>query len=71
MAWDVEDLEATVEELRRRGVVLEEYDLPGLRTVNGIAQVTGNYPSRGGLGEKAACFQDSEGNLLGLGQAIR
>jgi catechol 2,3-dioxygenase-like lactoylglutathione lyase family enzyme len=71
MGWEVYDLEATVAELRRRGVVFEEYDLPGLRTVNGIAEVAGNYPSRGGVGEKAAWFRDSEGNLLGLGQAIR
>ena len=71
MAWDVDDLEATVKELRRRGVVFEEYDLPGLKTVDGIAAVTGNYPSKGGVGEKAAWFRDSEGNLLGIGQAIR
>jgi catechol 2,3-dioxygenase-like lactoylglutathione lyase family enzyme len=71
MGWEVEDLEATVAELRRRGVVFEEYDLPGLRTVNGIAEVAGNYPSRGGVGEKAAWFRDSEGTLLGLGQAMR
>jgi catechol 2,3-dioxygenase-like lactoylglutathione lyase family enzyme len=71
MAWEVDDLQATVAELRRRGVVFEEYDLPGLRTVNGIAEVTGHYPSRGGVGEKAAWFRDSEGNLLGIGQALR
>ena len=71
MGWEVDDLEATVAELRRCGVVFEEYDLPGLRTVNGIAEVAGNYPSRGGVGEKAAWFRDSEGNLLGIGQAIR
>lgn len=29
MGWQVEDLEAEVAELRRRGVVFEEYDLPG------------------------------------------
>jgi catechol 2,3-dioxygenase-like lactoylglutathione lyase family enzyme len=71
MGWEVDDLVATVAELRRRGVDFEEYDLPGLRTVNGIAEVAGNYPSRGGVGEKAAWFRDSEGNLLGIGQAIR
>jgi catechol 2,3-dioxygenase-like lactoylglutathione lyase family enzyme len=71
MAWEVEDLEAVVAELRRRGVVLEAYDLPGLRTADGIAQVAGNYPSKGGIGERAAWFRDSEGNLLGLGQPIR
>src|SRR5919106_408538 len=56
MGWEVEDIEATVEWLRGRGVVFEEYDFPGLRTVNGIAEVTGNYPSKGGVGEKAAWF---------------
>ena len=71
MAWEVEDLHATVTELRRRGVVLEEYDLLGLKTVGGIAEVQGNYPSKGGKGEKAAWFRDSEGNLLAVGQAIR
>lgn len=71
LGWEVEDIAATVTELRARGVVFEEYDLPGLKTVNGIAQVAGNYPSRGGLGERAAWFRDSEGNLLGIGQPIR
>jgi catechol 2,3-dioxygenase-like lactoylglutathione lyase family enzyme len=71
MAWEVDDLEATVAELRRRGVVFEEYDLPGLKTTGGIAVVSGNYPSRGGAGEKAAWFRDSEGNMLGIGQPVR
>jgi catechol 2,3-dioxygenase-like lactoylglutathione lyase family enzyme len=70
MAWEVEDLQATVNELRRRGVVFEEYDLPGLKTMDGIAEIEGNYPSKGGRGERAAWFRDSEGNLLGIGQAI-
>src|SRR5918993_5046573 len=70
MGWEVEDIEATVERLRARGVVFEEYDLPGLRTVNYIAEVAGNYPSKGGVGEKAAWFRDSEGNLFGIGQPI-
>jgi catechol 2,3-dioxygenase-like lactoylglutathione lyase family enzyme len=71
LAWEVEDIQATVADLRARGVVFEEYDLPDLKTVNGIAQVDGNYPSRGGRGERAAWFRDSEGNLLGIGQPIR
>src|SRR5215207_8072724 len=45
MAWEVEDIEATAAELRDRGVVFEEYDFPGLRTIDGIAEVAGNYPS--------------------------
>jgi catechol 2,3-dioxygenase-like lactoylglutathione lyase family enzyme len=71
MGWKVADIDATVAELRARGVVFEEYDLPGLRTVDGIAEVEGNYPSSGGKGERAAWFRDSEGNLLGIGQPVR
>jgi catechol 2,3-dioxygenase-like lactoylglutathione lyase family enzyme len=70
MAWQVDDIEAVVAELKRRGVVLEEYDLPGLTTVDGIAEVPGNYPSKGGVGERAAWFRDSEGNLLAIGQPL-
>jgi catechol 2,3-dioxygenase-like lactoylglutathione lyase family enzyme len=67
MAWTVDDIEAVVTELRGRGVEFEEYDFPGLRTVNGIVDVAGNYPSAG-TGERGAWFRDSEGNLLGIGQ---
>jgi catechol 2,3-dioxygenase-like lactoylglutathione lyase family enzyme len=70
MAWEVDDIDAVVGELRSRGVVFEEVDVPGLRTVEGIAEVEGNYPSAGGVGERAAWFRDSEGNLLGIGQAV-
>ncbi|HET8822835.1 MAG TPA: VOC family protein [Thermoleophilaceae bacterium] len=69
MGWEVDDIEATVRELRARGVVFEAYDLPGLTTVDGIAEVEGNYPSKGS-GERAAWFRDSEGNMLGIGQPI-
>jgi catechol 2,3-dioxygenase-like lactoylglutathione lyase family enzyme len=71
MGWEVPDLRATVRALRARGVVFEEYDLPGLKTIDGIAEVAGNYPSKGGVGELAAWFRDSEGNLLGIGQPLR
>jgi catechol 2,3-dioxygenase-like lactoylglutathione lyase family enzyme len=71
MAWEVPDLRATVRALRARGVVFEAYDLPGLKTIDGIAEVAGNYPSKGGVGELAAWFRDSEGNLLGIGQPVR
>jgi catechol 2,3-dioxygenase-like lactoylglutathione lyase family enzyme len=68
LAFEVENIDAVVKELRRRGVVFEEYDLPGLKTVDGIATVEGNYPSKGGVGERGAWFKDSEGNLIGIGQ---
>jgi catechol 2,3-dioxygenase-like lactoylglutathione lyase family enzyme len=70
MGWEVDDIEAAVRELRERGLVFEEYDIPGLTTVDGIADVEGNYPSKGGIGERAAWFRDSEGNILGIGQPI-
>jgi predicted enzyme related to lactoylglutathione lyase len=58
--WQVDDVEAEVAELRARGVVFEEYDMPGLKTVNGIATAGGN---------KAAWFKDSEGNILAVIQS--
>ena len=70
MGLEVADLEATVAELRGRGVVFEEYDLPNMKTVNGIVEVAGNYPSKG-TAERGAWFRDSEGNLLAIGQSIR
>jgi catechol 2,3-dioxygenase-like lactoylglutathione lyase family enzyme len=71
MAWEVDDIEATVTALKERGVVFEEVDLPGLRTVDGIAEISGNYPSKGATGERGAWFRDSEGNMLGIGQPVR
>ena len=70
MGFEVDNIEDIVATLRGYGVEFEEYDLPGLKTVNGIAEIDGNYPSHGGVGEKAAWFRDSEGNLLGIGQSI-
>jgi catechol 2,3-dioxygenase-like lactoylglutathione lyase family enzyme len=70
MGWEVEDLAAAMAALRSRGVVFEEYDLPGLETRDGVADIVGNYPSKG-RGERGAWFRDSEGNLLGIGQPVR
>jgi catechol-2,3-dioxygenase len=38
-SWRVSDVAAEVAELRSRGVEFEEYDGPGLKTVDGIADV--------------------------------
>jgi predicted enzyme related to lactoylglutathione lyase len=59
--WKVDDVEAEVNALRARGVRFEEYDYPGLKTVNGIATVGG---------AKTAWFKDSEGNILAIVQSI-
>src|SRR5688572_22255521 len=60
--WQVSDVEAEVRELRAKGVVFEEYDLPGLKTVNGI-MTAGN--------SKAAWFTDSEGNIMAIIQSTK
>ncbi len=57
--WETKHIEKEVADLRARGVVFEEYDLPGLKTVNGIATTGSN---------KAAWFKDTEGNILGIVQ---
>ena len=69
LAFEVDDIEAVVSELRARGVEFESFDFPGLSTVEGIADIDGNYPSKGAA-ERGAWFRDSEGNLLGIGQPV-
>lgn len=56
----VDDVVAVVEDLRARGVVFEEYDMPMLKTVDGIADM-------GPMG-KGAWFKDSEGNTINIAQ---
>ncbi|MFI6124752.1 VOC family protein [Streptomyces sp. NPDC051064] len=70
MGWQVDDIEAVVSELQRRGVEFETVDLPGFGTRGGIAEIEGNYPSKGARGERGAWFRDSEGNMLGIGQPV-
>lgn len=58
-AFIVDDIESVVRGLRERGLVFEEYDLPGVKTRNGIAE----------LGpDKSAWFKDPDGNLLNISQ---
>jgi predicted enzyme related to lactoylglutathione lyase len=60
--WSVEDVEREVAELKSRGVKFEEYDEPGMKTVNGILNAGG---------AKAAWFKDSEGNTMAIVQESR
>jgi len=69
MAFDVVDIEDAVRELRLRGVEFDDVDAPGMRTVEKIADIDGNYPSKG-TAERGAWFRDSEGNLIGIGQTV-
>lgn len=54
----VDDVEATVAELRGRGVEFQEYDMPDFKTVDGVATTPD--------GTKAAWFIDSEGNIVSI-----
>ena len=39
VSWQVQDIHAEVAELRTRGVRVEDYDMPGLKTVDGVADI--------------------------------
>ncbi len=69
LGFEVGDLDATVGDLRARGLVFESVHLPGWEVRDDVVTVPGNYPSKG-TGERGAFFRDSEGNLLAVGQAI-
>jgi catechol-2,3-dioxygenase len=55
MSFVVPDVQAEVAELRARGVVFEEYEMP--KTEDGIARMPAGA---------AAWFKDPEGNLIGV-----
>jgi catechol 2,3-dioxygenase-like lactoylglutathione lyase family enzyme len=57
--FEVADLAKEMAELRARGVRFEDYDLPGVKTVNGVATMDGH---------RGAWFKDPAGNVLGLHQ---
>ena len=54
-SWEVSDVRAAVDQLRRRGVRFEDYDLPEVKTEDGIA-TAGDY--------QEAWFRDPDGNIL-------
>lgn len=58
-AWEVPALEPLIADLQGRGVIFEDYDLPGLRTEGHIAWIGP---------ERAAWFRDSEGNVLAISE---
>jgi catechol 2,3-dioxygenase-like lactoylglutathione lyase family enzyme len=60
MRFEVEDIDSAVRQLRDRGLVFEEYDLPGVKTVDGIA----THES----GARGAWFKDPDGNILEVAQ---
>lgn len=60
--WQVADVAREVADLKARGVRFEEYDAPGMKTVNSIATAGG---------AKTAWFKDTEGNILAIVQDVR
>lgn len=57
LSFRVSDIARAIQELKAHGVVFEDYDFPGLKTVEHVCVLGA---------EKAAWFQDTEGNILCL-----
>ena len=70
MAFEVEDLEATLEDLRARGLEFARFEMPGFDARGETIAAPDNYPSKGS-GEVGTFFYDSEGNLIGIAQPLR
>jgi catechol 2,3-dioxygenase-like lactoylglutathione lyase family enzyme len=63
MGWLASDLQGEMDDLKAKGVTFEEYDIPGVKTENGIADF--------GNGDRGAWFKDSEGNIIALFESPR
>jgi predicted enzyme related to lactoylglutathione lyase len=59
VGFRTDNLEKDMREMRSKGVVFEEYDMPGLKTDHGVATI-GDF--------KGAWFKDSEGNIVALNE---
>jgi catechol 2,3-dioxygenase-like lactoylglutathione lyase family enzyme len=57
ISFKVPDIAASIAELKRAGVVFEDYDFPDFKTVDHVCVLGA---------EKAAWFKDTEGNFLCL-----
>jgi catechol 2,3-dioxygenase-like lactoylglutathione lyase family enzyme len=60
--WDVADVDREIIELRNKGVVFEDFDMPGQRSAAGAVTAGG---------AKAAWFRDSEGNIMALIETLQ
>jgi len=69
MAFEVENLEATLADLRARGVTFERFEMSGFDVRGDAIVAPDNYPSKG-TGELGTFFYDSEGNLIGIAQPV-
>ena len=55
--FEVDDIDTAVAALRDNGVTFEEYDMPGLKTEDGIASMGDT---------RGAWFKDPDGNILAV-----
>ena len=61
VSFQVRDIAAAIKALKAAGVTFEDYDFPGLKTVNHVCVLGA---------EKAAWFKDTEGNILAVSQRL-
>ena len=62
ISFQVKDIAGEIKSLKAAGVVFEDYDFPGLKTVDHVCVLGA---------EKAAWFKDPEGNYLCLHEDVR
>jgi catechol 2,3-dioxygenase-like lactoylglutathione lyase family enzyme len=60
--WDVDDLGQTMDELAARGVVFEQYDMPGIKTDKRGVFDAGAF--------RAAWVKDPDGNTMALTETL-
>ncbi len=56
---DSDDFDRDMADLKAKGVTFNDYDLPGIKTIDGVIEL-------GGM--RTAWFNDSEGNIIALGE---
>jgi predicted enzyme related to lactoylglutathione lyase len=59
--WSVADVDSEIQVLKAKGVVFEDYDMPGVKSPSGAITAGG---------AKAAWFKDTEGNIMALIQMV-
>jgi hypothetical protein len=57
MGFAVTDVHAAIADLKKAGVVFEEYDAPEIKTLNGVTNAEGR---------SSEWFKDIEGNIIEL-----
>lgn len=62
MGWVTDDLDGEMAVMRSNGIEFEDYDMPGLKTVDGVAEDDMM---------RSAWFRDSEGNFICISEMNR